>query len=39
MTESRELVIPQTPYLAIYRIDGHTISILRILHGSQCWPA
>jgi toxin ParE1/3/4 len=36
--DSRELVIANTPYLAIYRIHGHTLSILRILHGSQCWP-
>ena len=36
--QTRELVIPRSPYIAVYRIGGGTIRILRILHGSQRWP-
>ena len=37
-TGTRELVIGKTPYLAIYRNQGGTLEILRILHGRQSWP-
>ncbi len=36
---TRELVISHTPFIAIYRIEGERIEILRFLHGSQKWPA
>jgi toxin ParE1/3/4 len=36
--ETRELVIPRTPYIAVYRIETGMLRILRILHGSQRWP-
>ncbi len=36
---TRELVISRTPYIAAYRIAGNTVRILRVLHGSQRWPA
>ena len=35
---TRELVLPSSPYLAIYRIRGDTVEILRIVHGAQNWP-
>jgi toxin ParE1/3/4 len=35
---TRELVIPGSPYLAIYRIFGSDVQILRFLHGAQEWP-
>jgi addiction module RelE/StbE family toxin len=35
---TRELVIPRTPYIAAYRIERETITVLRILHGAQEWP-
>jgi toxin ParE1/3/4 len=35
---TRELVIDRTPYIAAYRIVGHTVRILRVLHGAQQWP-
>jgi len=37
-TGTRELVFSGLPYLAIYRIAGETIEILRILQGAQRWP-
>jgi toxin ParE1/3/4 len=35
---TRELVFSALPYLAIYRIRGDAVEILRILHGAQKWP-
>lgn len=35
---TRELVFTGLPYLAIYRVRGDTIEVLRILHGAQKWP-
>jgi toxin ParE1/3/4 len=35
---TRELVIADTPYIAVYRIANDTIRILRILHGARQWP-
>lgn len=33
-----ESVINRTPYIAVYRIKGGKIQVLRILHSSQPWP-
>lgn len=35
---TRELVIVQAPYLAIYRQSDDVIEILRVLHQRQAWP-
>jgi addiction module RelE/StbE family toxin len=35
---TRELVISGTPHIAVYRIMGDTVLILRVLHGAQQWP-
>ncbi|MBY5697884.1 type II toxin-antitoxin system RelE/ParE family toxin [Rhizobium leguminosarum] len=37
---TRELVIPRTAFLLIYRIDrkAQRVEILRLLHGAQQWP-
>ena len=35
---TRELVIPRTPYIAPYKVEGSTVRILRILHGALMWP-
>jgi toxin ParE1/3/4 len=35
---TRELVISRTPFIAVYRIAGQRIEILRFLHGAQKWP-
>jgi addiction module toxin, RelE/StbE family len=35
---TRELVIADTPYIAVYRIANDTIRILRVLHGARQWP-
>ncbi len=35
---TRELIVTDLPYLAIYRTRGDAVEILRILHGAQNWP-
>lgn len=35
---TRELVVPRTPYIVIYEIEGDTIRIIRVLHSAQRWP-
>ncbi|MHC2435055.1 plasmid stabilization system protein ParE [Bradyrhizobium sp. USDA 4451] len=35
---ARELVVPRTPYVAAYLVEGETVRILRVLHGAQMWP-
>lgn len=36
--ETRELIIPGTPYIVPYRIKDKRIEILRVFHGSRRWP-
>lgn len=34
---TRELAIPDTPYIVIYRVAKHTVQILAVLHGARNW--
>jgi toxin ParE1/3/4 len=34
---TRELVIANTPYIAVYSANG-VVVLLRLLHGAQKWP-
>ncbi|MFH1689574.1 MAG: type II toxin-antitoxin system RelE/ParE family toxin, partial [Candidatus Eisenbacteria bacterium] len=34
---TRELVISRTPFIAVYRVRGNVVWILRVLHSSQKW--
>jgi toxin ParE1/3/4 len=36
---TRELVIPDTPYIVAYRLKNRIVRILAILHGARRWPA
>ena len=36
---TRELVVPQTPYIIPYRIKGDSIGLAAVLHGRQKWPS
>jgi plasmid stabilization system protein ParE len=38
VANTRELVIPGLPYLAVYRLKGDVIEVSRVLHGAQKWP-
>jgi toxin ParE1/3/4 len=35
---TRELVIPRTPFIVPYRLQGDIIHILRVFHGARRWP-
>ncbi|MFU1519405.1 type II toxin-antitoxin system RelE/ParE family toxin [Vreelandella alkaliphila] len=35
---TRELVIPGTAYISVYRIKTERIEVLRVLHSAQQWP-
>ena len=35
---TRELIVPNTPYIAIYAVQGRNANILRLLHSAQRWP-
>lgn len=38
MPETRELVIPGTAYISVYRLKTDHVEVLRILHNAQNWP-
>jgi len=31
-------VFPDLPFIAIYRIRGDVVEVVRILHGARKWP-
>jgi len=35
---TREWVVTGTPFIAIYRIEEDTLTVLRLIHGAQLWP-
>lgn len=35
---TRELVISQTPYIVVYRVQQEAVEILRVLHSARRWP-
>ncbi|MGH6895606.1 MAG: type II toxin-antitoxin system RelE/ParE family toxin [Geminicoccaceae bacterium] len=35
---TRELVVPRTPDIVPYRVEGDLIEILRVFHGARRWP-
>lgn len=35
---TRELLIASTPYVAVYRVKGSSVEVLRVLHTSLKWP-
>lgn len=36
--ETRELVIPGTPYIVPYTVRGDVVEIHAVLHGARKWP-
>ena len=35
---TKELVVPNTPYIVPYRVKAGTVQILRVYHTSRKWP-
>jgi toxin ParE1/3/4 len=36
--DTRELVVPRTAYIVVYRVRESVVEILRVIHGAQQWP-
>jgi len=36
---TRELVVPDTPYIIPYRIRQNRLELMAVFHGRQRWPA
>jgi len=36
--DTRELPVPGLPFLLIYRVQGATLVVLRVLHEARRWP-
>ncbi|HKF50600.1 MAG TPA: type II toxin-antitoxin system RelE/ParE family toxin [Terracidiphilus sp.] len=36
---TRELIVPELPYIIVYRFNAEAVHILRIYHGARNWPA
>jgi toxin ParE1/3/4 len=35
---TRELVVPNAPYIVPYRVRGNFVEILHVFHGARKWP-
>ncbi|MCR4378310.1 MAG: type II toxin-antitoxin system RelE/ParE family toxin, partial [Rhodospirillales bacterium] len=35
---TREIIVPATPYIVVYRDRGYEAQVLRVLHAAQRWP-
>jgi toxin ParE1/3/4 len=35
---TRELVVPGTPYVILYRLRGDRLEVIAVFHGRQKWP-
>jgi toxin ParE1/3/4 len=35
---TRELVVSNTPFIVIYRLQGQHVEVIRLLHSAQLWP-
>lgn len=35
---TKELVVPDTPYIVPYRVKSNVVEILRVYHASRKWP-
>ena len=38
VADTRELVIPRFPYIAVYRVRDDDVQILSFFHSSREWP-
>lgn len=36
--DTRELVVPRTPYLVTYEVSGGAVIVLHVTHGRRQWP-
>jgi toxin ParE1/3/4 len=38
VTGTRELVVPQTPFIIPYRVHQERLEIIRVFHSARQWP-
>jgi toxin ParE1/3/4 len=38
MVGTRELVVPDTPYIILYRVRGGRLELIAVFHGRRKWP-
>ena len=36
---TRELVVPDTPYIVPYRVRRNAVEVLRVFHAARKWPS
>ena len=36
--DTRELLVPRTPYTLAYRVRGQVVEIVGVIHQSRQWP-
>lgn len=36
--DTREFVIPNTPYIIVYRLSRPSLEVVAVIHGAQRWP-
>ena len=36
--DTRELLVPGTSYIVVYRMRDHTVRIIAVMHTSREWP-
>ena len=39
LPDSRELVIPQTPFIVVYAVAHQRVEIMAVIHGARRWPS
>lgn len=35
---TRELIVPEHPYVIVYRTTVEAVEVLKVLHGARQWP-
>ena len=38
VAETRELVVPGTPFIAVYYVTAKRIEVVALIHGARRWP-
>lgn len=38
LSGTRELLVPRTPFIVVYRVAETHVELVRVLHGAQQWP-
>ncbi len=38
VTSTRELVVPRTSYILVYRVRSQVVEVLTLQHAAQQWP-